>query len=130
METIAVVLSVGTDHVEAFEAGFRAKEVPVWNDLAGRGLLLNASLSKLEISSRPGCAAVPDRGGVRDGRGPSRARPSSRLRGVEPRGRQLPGRGRDGVRRGDDRHPLRLPGGLTPGARAPPAGGRTAPYRR
>src|SRR5262245_25176913 len=53
METIAVVLSVGTDQVEAFEAGFRAKEVPVWNDLAGRGLLLRASLSKLEISSRP-----------------------------------------------------------------------------
>jgi hypothetical protein len=53
METIAIVLSVGTDQVEAFEAGFRAKEVPVWNDLADRGLMLNASLSKLEISSRP-----------------------------------------------------------------------------
>jgi hypothetical protein len=53
METIAIVLSVGTDQVETFEAGFRAKEVPVWDDLAGRGLLLSASLSKLEISSRP-----------------------------------------------------------------------------
>jgi hypothetical protein len=53
METIAIVLSVGTDHVDAFEAGFRAKEVPVWKDLADRGFLLSASLSKLEISSQP-----------------------------------------------------------------------------
>ena len=57
METIAGVLSVGTDQVEAFEGGFRAKEVPVWDDLAGRGLLLSASLSKLEISSRPASGA-------------------------------------------------------------------------
>jgi hypothetical protein len=57
METIAIVLSVGTDQVEAFEAGFRAKEVPVWDDLAGRGVLLSASLSKLEISSRPAAGA-------------------------------------------------------------------------
>jgi len=57
METIAVVLSVGTDQVEAFEAGFRAKEVPVWDDLATRGFLLSASLSKLEISSRPAAGA-------------------------------------------------------------------------
>ena len=34
-------------------AGFRAKEVPVWRDLADRGFLLSASLSKLEISSQP-----------------------------------------------------------------------------
>jgi hypothetical protein len=53
METIAVVLSVGTEHTEAFEAGFRAKEVPVWRDLEGRGLLVSASLSRLEITSRP-----------------------------------------------------------------------------
>ena len=57
METIAIVLSVGTDHVEAFEAGFRAKEVPVWDDLAGRGLLVSASLSRLEISSEPAAGA-------------------------------------------------------------------------
>ena len=48
-----MVLSVGTDQVEAFEAGFRAKEVPVWKDLESRGFLVRASLSKLEISSRP-----------------------------------------------------------------------------
>jgi hypothetical protein len=53
METIAVVLSVGTDHTEAFEAGFRAKEVPVWRDLAGRGVLMSASLSRLDITSKP-----------------------------------------------------------------------------
>lgn len=57
METIAVVLSVGTDQTEAFEAGFRAQEVPVWRDLSDRGLLVSASLSKLEISSRPAAGA-------------------------------------------------------------------------
>jgi hypothetical protein len=53
METIAIVLSVGTDHVGTFEAGFRSKEVPVWDDLATRGLLVSASLSKLDVSSEP-----------------------------------------------------------------------------
>ena len=57
METIAVVLSVGNDHTEAFEAGFRAKEVPVWDDLATRGVLLSASLSRLDISSKPASGA-------------------------------------------------------------------------
>ena len=57
METIAIVLSVGTDQVDAFETGFRAKEVPVWDDLAGRGLLVSASLSRLEISSEPAAGA-------------------------------------------------------------------------
>ena len=39
METIAVVLNVRTEHVEAFEAGFREHELPVWRDLRERGLL-------------------------------------------------------------------------------------------
>ena len=51
METIAVVLSVANDHVEAFEAGFREHELPVWRDLQGRGLLLRATLSRLDIST-------------------------------------------------------------------------------
>jgi len=51
METVAVVLSVGNDHVVAFEQGFREKEVPVWQDLLGRGLLLRASLTKMDIST-------------------------------------------------------------------------------
>jgi hypothetical protein len=53
METIAIVLSVGTDRVEEFEAGFRQHELPVWEDLRGRGLLARATLNRLDISSRP-----------------------------------------------------------------------------
>jgi hypothetical protein len=52
METIGIVLTVGADHVEAFENGFRAQEVPVWQDLKDRGLLVRASLNRLDISSR------------------------------------------------------------------------------
>ncbi|OGO58778.1 MAG: hypothetical protein A2V85_11505 [Chloroflexi bacterium RBG_16_72_14] len=53
METIGIVLSVGKDQVETFERRFRDQEVPVWRDLATRGLLVGASLSRLDISSAP-----------------------------------------------------------------------------
>ena len=53
METISVILNVRTDQVDEFLAGFRTHEVPVWEDLTRRGLLLRASISKLDISSRP-----------------------------------------------------------------------------
>ena len=53
METVAVVLSVGQDRVQEFEAGFREHELPVWQDLQDRGLLVRASLNRLDISSRP-----------------------------------------------------------------------------
>ena len=53
METVAVVLSVGKDHVDAFETGFREHELPVWKDLEDRGLLVEATLNRLDISSRP-----------------------------------------------------------------------------
>ena len=53
METVAVVLSVGQDRIDAFEAGFREHEVPVWRDLEARGLLVGASLSRLDISTGP-----------------------------------------------------------------------------
>jgi hypothetical protein len=52
METIGIVLSVGRDRVGEFEDGFRQHELPVWQDLKSRGLLLRASLSRLDISSR------------------------------------------------------------------------------
>jgi hypothetical protein len=52
METIGVVLSVGTDRVDEFLAGFRSHEIPVWQELAGRGTLVRASISRLDISSR------------------------------------------------------------------------------
>jgi hypothetical protein len=53
METVAVVLSVGSDRVDEFEAGFREHELPVWRDLQGRGLMLDATLNRLDISSSP-----------------------------------------------------------------------------
>jgi hypothetical protein len=58
METIAVVLSVGREHQEAFERGFREHELPVWQDLHGRGSLARATLSRLDISSQPVEGAV------------------------------------------------------------------------
>jgi hypothetical protein len=53
METVVVVLSVGKDRVEEFEAGFREHELPVWRDLQARGLLVHATLSRMDISSKP-----------------------------------------------------------------------------
>lgn len=53
MEAVTVVLSVGREHVDEFEAGFREHELPVWQDLASRGELVAATLNRLDISSRP-----------------------------------------------------------------------------
>jgi hypothetical protein len=53
METVAVVLSVGQDRVNEFEVGFREHELPVWRDLEARGLLIGATLNRLDISSNP-----------------------------------------------------------------------------
>jgi hypothetical protein len=53
METVTVVLSVGNDHVAAFERGFREHEMPVWRDLQARGLLVAATLNRLDISTSP-----------------------------------------------------------------------------
>jgi hypothetical protein len=53
METIAVVLSVKPDEVEAFKSGFREHELPIWQDFRARGILLRASITTLDISSAP-----------------------------------------------------------------------------
>jgi len=53
METVAVILNVKVDRVDEFLDGFRTHELPVWRDLAGRGSLAGASVSRLDISSRP-----------------------------------------------------------------------------
>ncbi len=53
METIGIVLSVGRDRDDEFERGFQQHELPVWRDLLSRGLLNRASLSRLDISTRP-----------------------------------------------------------------------------
>ena len=52
MQTIGIVLNVGTDQAEEFERGFREQEAPIWNDLHERGLLVMATLSKLDITTK------------------------------------------------------------------------------
>jgi len=58
METVAVVLNVGDDRVDEFLEGFRKHEVPVWKDIAGRGEMLRATISRMDISSRPVAGAT------------------------------------------------------------------------
>jgi hypothetical protein len=55
---VTVVLSVGKDRVDEFEAGFREYELPVWRELQSRGLLITATLSRLDISTVPVDGAV------------------------------------------------------------------------
>ncbi|MEO8638906.1 MAG: hypothetical protein ABI458_03205 [Chloroflexota bacterium] len=52
MQTIGIVLNVGTDEVDAFERGFREMEAPIWADLHARGLLTMATLTRLDISTK------------------------------------------------------------------------------
>jgi hypothetical protein len=33
MQTVNIVLNVATEHVAAFEQGFRDQEAPIWRDL-------------------------------------------------------------------------------------------------
>ena len=51
MQTIAIVLNVAKDKADEFERGFRAQELPIWKDLSERGLLVMATLNRLEIST-------------------------------------------------------------------------------
>ncbi|MEX0630447.1 MAG: hypothetical protein WEE67_08835 [Chloroflexota bacterium] len=52
MQTIGIVLNVGKDQSAEFEAGFRAQEAPIWADLHARGLLVMATLTRLDISTK------------------------------------------------------------------------------
>ena len=52
METVGIVLNVGRDHVEDFERGFRQHELPIWEDYVSRGIMLHASLTKMDISTQ------------------------------------------------------------------------------
>ena len=58
METVSVILSVKPDQVGAFEAGFREHELPIWEDLQARGVMLSAAIAKMDISSVPRRDAV------------------------------------------------------------------------
>ena len=52
MQTIGIVLNVGKDQSHEFEEGFRSQEAPIWADLHARGLLVMATLTKLDITTR------------------------------------------------------------------------------
>ena len=58
MQTIGIVLNVGRDQTDEFEAGFRAMEAPIWQDLHARGLLVMATLTRLDISTKRAAHAV------------------------------------------------------------------------
>lgn len=52
MEAVGIVLNIGRDHVADFERGFREHELPIWEDYVGRGIMLHASLTKMDISTQ------------------------------------------------------------------------------
>ncbi len=58
MQTIGIVLNVDSAQTEDFERGFREQEAPIWNDLQSRGLLVMATLTRLDISTRKVDGAV------------------------------------------------------------------------
>ncbi|MGH2455326.1 MAG: hypothetical protein ACRDHD_03615 [Candidatus Limnocylindria bacterium] len=58
MQTVGIVLNVGDDQVADFERGFREMEAPIWEDLHARGVLTMATLTRLDISTKPADGAV------------------------------------------------------------------------
>jgi hypothetical protein len=58
MQTVGIVLNIASDKVEDFERGFREMELPIWRDLASRGLVAAATLSRLDISTKTEAGAV------------------------------------------------------------------------
>ena len=58
MEAVGIVLNIDANQTEAFEQGFRDYELPIWEDFVGRGVMLHASLTKMDISTQPVAGAV------------------------------------------------------------------------
>ncbi len=58
MQTIGIVLNVDSAQAEEFEQGFQAEELPIWQDLHGRELLVMATLTRLDISTKEVDGAV------------------------------------------------------------------------
>ncbi|HEX6222560.1 MAG TPA: hypothetical protein VF115_15820 [Acidimicrobiia bacterium] len=58
MEAVGIVLNIGSDHVAEFEEGFRRHEVPVWADFVDRDIMVEASLTRMHISTQPVEGAV------------------------------------------------------------------------
>jgi hypothetical protein len=52
MQTIGIILNVDQEQADAFESGFREMEAPNWADLHTRGLLIMATLTRLDISTK------------------------------------------------------------------------------
>lgn len=58
MQTVGIVLNIAADRVDDFERGFREAELPIWEDLRASGLLVSATLARLDISTKREGAAV------------------------------------------------------------------------
>ncbi|HKX76813.1 MAG TPA: hypothetical protein VJR05_15625 [Acidimicrobiia bacterium] len=58
MEAVGIVLNIDASQVAEFEQGFRNHELPIWEDFVGRGIMLHASLTKMDISTQPVEGAV------------------------------------------------------------------------
>jgi hypothetical protein len=58
MQTVGIVLNVATDRTAEFERGFREMELPIWQDFKARGVIATATLSRLDITTRPVKGAV------------------------------------------------------------------------
>jgi quinol monooxygenase YgiN len=58
MQTVGIILNVGTDQAAEFERGFREMEAPTWAELHGLGKLTMATLSRLDISTKSVKGAV------------------------------------------------------------------------
>jgi hypothetical protein len=52
VQTIGIVLNVGADQADEFIRGFREQEAPIWADLHARGLLVMATLTRLDITTK------------------------------------------------------------------------------
>ena len=53
MQTIGIVLNVGSEQASEFESGFREGELPTWLDLHAKGALVMATLTRLDITTKP-----------------------------------------------------------------------------
>jgi hypothetical protein len=58
MESVGIVLNIYEAKAEEFEQAFRENEYPTWQDFVGRGRFVVATLSRMNISTRPVDGAV------------------------------------------------------------------------
>jgi hypothetical protein len=58
VETIGIVLNIDADRTDEFEVAFRQHELPIWEDYVASGVMLHASLARLDISTQPVKGAV------------------------------------------------------------------------